>query len=176
VSRRNQGLVRGSGAAGPRGIAAAAEGAGYALFTPPALRKGGKGIARSRRHSIARHKNTRLETVPPARSTPTFHQPSATPSQRSAMGEAPLRNARADRPRPRRRRLYQPVSNPGAKSLLGLEIGDEDLLKCGQPVPFSATPSQRSAVGEARSETPEPIAHAVADRPGCPVSSGKGEK
>src|SRR5271157_3542534 len=43
---------------------------------PPPLRKGGKGIARSRRHSIARNKNTRLETVPPARSTPTFHRPS----------------------------------------------------------------------------------------------------
>src|SRR5208337_3543768 len=42
----------------------------------PPLRKGGKGIARSRRHSIARNKNTRLETVPPVRSTPTFHQPS----------------------------------------------------------------------------------------------------
>ncbi|MGA2700899.1 MAG: hypothetical protein ABSH35_07360 [Isosphaeraceae bacterium] len=41
------------------------------------LRKGGKGIARSRRHSIARNKNTRLETVPPARSTPTSHQPRA---------------------------------------------------------------------------------------------------
>ena len=41
----------------------------------PPLRKGGKGIARSRRRSIARNKNTRLETVPPARSTPTFHRP-----------------------------------------------------------------------------------------------------
>src|SRR5271157_5312259 len=29
-------------------------------------------IARWRRHSIARNKNTRLETVPPARSTPTL--------------------------------------------------------------------------------------------------------
>src|SRR5271157_1834121 len=37
--------------------------------------QGGKGIARSRRHSIARNKNTHLEIVPPARSTPTFHPP-----------------------------------------------------------------------------------------------------
>src|SRR5208337_4089139 len=42
----------------------------------PPLCKGGKGIARSRRHSIARNKNTRLEIVPPALSTPTFHRPS----------------------------------------------------------------------------------------------------
>src|SRR5271157_5004870 len=42
----------------------------------PPLRKGGKGIARSRRHSIPRNKNTRLEIVPPALSTPTFHRPS----------------------------------------------------------------------------------------------------
>ncbi len=41
----------------------------------PPLRKGGKGIARWRRHSIARNKNTRLEIVPPAQSTPTFHRP-----------------------------------------------------------------------------------------------------
>ena len=41
----------------------------------PPLRKRGKGIARSRRHSIARHKTMRLETVSPARSTPTFHHP-----------------------------------------------------------------------------------------------------
>src|SRR5208337_966897 len=41
----------------------------------PPLCKGGKGIARSRRHSIARNKNTRLEIVPPALSTPTFHRP-----------------------------------------------------------------------------------------------------
>src|SRR5271157_6392286 len=38
----------------------------------PPLRKGGKGIARWRRHSIARNKNTRLDTVPPARSRPTL--------------------------------------------------------------------------------------------------------
>src|SRR5208337_1238752 len=43
----------------------------------PPLCKGGKGIARSRRHSIARNKNTRLEIVPPALSTPTFHRLSA---------------------------------------------------------------------------------------------------
>src|SRR5271157_1782026 len=36
----------------------------------------GEGIAPSRRHSIARNKNSRLETVPPAQSTPTFRQPS----------------------------------------------------------------------------------------------------
>src|SRR5271157_2641447 len=42
----------------------------------PPLRKGGKGIARSRRHSIARNKNTRLEIVLPALSTPTFRRPS----------------------------------------------------------------------------------------------------
>ncbi len=46
----------------------------------PPLRKGGKGIARSRRHSIARNKTMRLETVSPARSTPTFHHPSRTDS------------------------------------------------------------------------------------------------
>src|SRR5271157_2789152 len=44
----------------------------------PPLRKGGKGIARSRRHSIPRNKNTRLETVPPARSTPTLQHAGAT--------------------------------------------------------------------------------------------------
>ena len=38
--------------------------------------KGGKGIARSRRHFIARNKNTRLEIVPPTQSTPTFHRSS----------------------------------------------------------------------------------------------------
>src|SRR5208283_5384079 len=43
----------------------------------PPLRKGGKGIARSRRHSIARNKNTRLETVPPARSRPTLQHASS---------------------------------------------------------------------------------------------------
>ncbi len=44
-------------------------------FPPPS--QGGKGIARSRRHSIARNKNTRLEIVPPTQSTPTFfHRPS----------------------------------------------------------------------------------------------------
>jgi hypothetical protein len=37
------------------------------------LRKGGKGIARSRQSPIARNQNTHLETVPPARSTPSFH-------------------------------------------------------------------------------------------------------
>src|SRR5271157_5250277 len=42
-------------------------------------RKAGKGIARSRRHSIARNKNTRLETVPPTRSTPTSHRPTLRP-------------------------------------------------------------------------------------------------
>src|SRR5271157_5529904 len=42
----------------------------------PPLRKGGKGIARSRRHSIPRNKNTRLETVPPARSRPTLQHAS----------------------------------------------------------------------------------------------------
>jgi hypothetical protein len=63
-SRRNQGLVRGSGAAGPRGgtrrragSAASAEAAGYALFSPPDWplpvtavtppSQGGKGIARA---------------------------------------------------------------------------------------------------------------------------------
>jgi hypothetical protein len=43
----------------------------------PSLCKGGKRIGRSRRRSIARNKNTRLETVPPVRSTPTFHRPTA---------------------------------------------------------------------------------------------------
>jgi len=38
--------------------------------------QGGRGIARSRRHSIARNKNKRLEIVPPAQSTQTFHRPS----------------------------------------------------------------------------------------------------
>ncbi len=42
----------------------------------PPLRKGGKGIARSRRHSIQRNRNACLEIVPPAQSTPTFHRPS----------------------------------------------------------------------------------------------------
>src|SRR5580704_334817 len=41
----------------------------------PPLRKGGKGMGRSRRRSIARNKNSRLESVSPVRSTPTFHQP-----------------------------------------------------------------------------------------------------
>src|SRR5271157_3127205 len=50
----------------------------------PPLRKGGKGIARSQPHSIARNKNTRLETVPPARATPTFHRPRVAPSALSA--------------------------------------------------------------------------------------------
>jgi hypothetical protein len=72
---------------------------------------------------------------------------SAIPSQRSAVGEAALRDARADHPRPRQRRLYQPVSHPGAKSFLGLEIGDEDLLKCCQPVPFCAMSAQRAVAG-----------------------------
>jgi hypothetical protein len=55
-------------------------------------------------------------------------------------------------PRPRRRRLFQPVSRGGAKSFLGLEIGDGDLLKCCQPVPLCAisrsrpTACQRSSV------------------------------
>jgi hypothetical protein len=38
--------------------------------------QGGERIARWRRRSIASNKNTRLETVPPVRSTPTFHRPS----------------------------------------------------------------------------------------------------
>ena len=42
--------------------------------TPPS-QGGGKGSL-SRRHSIARNKNTRLEIVPPTLSTPTFHPPS----------------------------------------------------------------------------------------------------
>jgi len=42
----------------------------------PPLRKGGKGIARSRSYSIARNGNTCLEIVPPAQSIPTFHRPS----------------------------------------------------------------------------------------------------
>jgi hypothetical protein len=45
---------------------------GGKMVTP--LRKGGKRIGRSRRRSIARNKNTRLETVPLVRSTPTFHR------------------------------------------------------------------------------------------------------
>jgi len=48
------------------------------------------------------------------------------PAQRSAVGEAPLREARARRPRRRRRRLYRPASRLGAKSFLDLEIGDGD--------------------------------------------------
>ena len=39
--------------------------------------RGGKGIARSRRHAIVRDKTMRLETLSPARSTPTFHHPRA---------------------------------------------------------------------------------------------------
>jgi len=41
-------------------------------LTPPS--QGGE-RDRSRCHSIARNKNTRLASVPPARSTPTFHRP-----------------------------------------------------------------------------------------------------
>src|SRR5208337_4702364 len=37
--------------------------------------QGGKGIARARRHSIPRHKNSRLVIVPPAQSTAAFHWP-----------------------------------------------------------------------------------------------------
>ncbi len=39
--------------------------------------RGGEGIARSRRHSIARNKSTRLRIVPAALSTSTFHRPRA---------------------------------------------------------------------------------------------------
>src|SRR5271157_183578 len=45
--------------------------------TPPFAR-GGKGIARSRRHSLASNKNTRLKIVSPTQSTPTFHPPRLT--------------------------------------------------------------------------------------------------
>src|SRR5208337_942983 len=63
----------------------------------PPLCKGGKGIARSRRHSIARNKNTRLEIVPPALSTPTFHRPSLT---LHPIASAPARFPSAIWPRP----------------------------------------------------------------------------
>jgi hypothetical protein len=46
-------------------------------------------------------------------------------------------------PRRRRWRLYQPFSREGAKSFLVLEIGDRDLLKSCQPVPFSAIHGER---------------------------------
>jgi hypothetical protein len=42
-----------------------------------------------------------------------------------------------------RRRLYQPVWEVGAKSFLGLEIGDGDLLKSCQPVPLCAIHGER---------------------------------
>src|SRR5271166_423853 len=45
-------------------------------YPPDPLCKGGKRTGRSCRRSIARNKNTRLETVPSVRSTPTFHRPS----------------------------------------------------------------------------------------------------
>jgi hypothetical protein len=64
---------------------------------------------------------------------------------------------------PCRRRLYQPVSDPGAKSFLILEIGDGDLLKCCQPVPLSATQRSDPQWAKPRSGTPEPIVHAIAD-------------
>jgi len=74
-------------------------------ITPPAppLRKGGKGIARSRRHSIARNKNTRLETIPPARSTPTFHRATVTARGRAPVSPAVIRSLRPRRPVRRRR-------------------------------------------------------------------------
>ncbi len=50
----------------------------------PPLRKGGKGICRFRRHSIARNKNTCLETVRPVRSIPTLHRPRRTLAGRDA--------------------------------------------------------------------------------------------
>jgi hypothetical protein len=52
-------------------------------------------------------------------------------------------DAQADRPNRRRWRVYQPVWRLGAKSFLGLEIGDADLLKSCQPVPFSAIHGER---------------------------------
>ncbi len=45
----------------------------------PPLRKGGKQIARSHRHSIPRNKNGRLETVPRAHLTPSFRHPTLPP-------------------------------------------------------------------------------------------------
>ena len=41
------------------------------------------------------------------------------------------------------RRLFLPVSREGAKLFLGLEIGDEDLLKSCQPVPLCAIHGER---------------------------------
>jgi len=75
----------------------------------------------------------------------------------SEVDEAPLRDARADRPRPRRRRrrLYQPVSGLGPKSFLTLEIGDF--------APFCTNPRSGPQWAKPRSETPDPIAHDVAD-------------
>ena len=56
-------------------------------ITPPAPPSQGGERARSRRHSIARHKNTRLEIVPPAQSTPTFHRPSTELRDPVSFGE-----------------------------------------------------------------------------------------
>ncbi len=59
-------LVRGSRAAGPRGISGLAENVRYALSTPPDppfAREGKESLVRHR-HSIERNKNAGLETVP----------------------------------------------------------------------------------------------------------------
>jgi len=79
---------------------------------------------------------------------------------RTLCGRSPAQRRRADRPR----RLYLPVSRLAPKSLLGLEIGDEDLLKCCHLVPLCANPrSELRWAKPPRAETPEPIVHAVAD-------------
>jgi len=50
------------------------------------LLQGGKRIGRSRSRSIAHTKNTRLEPVPPVRSTPAFHQRTLDPRSRRDHG------------------------------------------------------------------------------------------
>src|SRR5437016_4020009 len=58
---------------------------------------------------------------------------------RGLCGRSPAQRRRADRPR----RLFLPVSRLAPKSLLGLEIGDGDLLKSCQPVPLCAIHGER---------------------------------
>src|SRR5271157_2654290 len=65
-----------------------------------AFARGGKRIGRSHRRSIARNKNTRLETVPPVRSTPTFHRPGLAPPVPRDFSDPTTGAASGQGPRP----------------------------------------------------------------------------
>ena len=58
------------------------------ITSPAPPSQGGKEIAPSRRHCVAHNKNTRIKTVAPARSTPTFHHPTTAPLRKGGKGIA----------------------------------------------------------------------------------------